>query len=110
MWGYIKKIFHFVIFSFLLEGAIVVGYLSLDGLLPQNEFEYLKMATCMTPGVMAALGVLSLIKTQRKRQNSRYEQEPISIGALATLGIVMVASVVGVAIGASALVNDLYSF
>ena len=90
----------------------MVGYLSLDGLLPQNEFEYLKMATCMAPGVMAALGVLSLMKTQRKRQNSRsdYEQDPISIGALVTLGIVMVASVVGAAIGASVLVNDLYSF
>ncbi len=110
MWGYIKKIFHFAIFSFLLEGAIVVGYLSFDGILPRNEFEYFKMATCMVPGVMVSLGVLSLIKTQRKRLNSRYdfEQDPISTGALVVLEVVMVLVIVGVAIGAALLTNYLY--
>ncbi|MBP5656326.1 hypothetical protein J6X15_01950 [Candidatus Saccharibacteria bacterium] len=109
MWGYIKKIIHFAIFSFLLEGVMVVGYMSFDGILPNNEFEYIKMATCMVPGVMVSLGVLSLIKTQRKRLNGRYENDPISTVALVILEIIMVAVIIGASIGAAFLANYLYT-
>ena len=87
----------------------MVGYMSFDGILPDNEFEYFKMATCMVPGVMVALGVLSLIKTQRKRLNGRYEKEPISTVALVILEIIMIAVVIGASIGAAVLANYLYT-
>lgn len=88
---------------------MVVGYMSFDGILPDNEFEYFKMATCMVPGVMVALGVLSLLKTQRKRLSGRYEKDPISTVALVILEVIMVAVVIGVSIGAAFLANYLYT-
>jgi len=109
MWGYIRKIIQFIIFSFLLEMAVMVGYMSLDGILESEEFKYFQMATCMVPGIMTSLGVLSVLRVQRKRLASRYEKDAVSTAAMVILVISMIIGVIGAAIGAVVLANYLYT-
>ena len=87
----------------------MVGYMSLDGMLKDEEFKYFQMATCMVPGVMVSLGVLSVLKVQRKRLASRYEKDAASTAAMIVLIVAMIIGVIGAAIGAAVLANFLYT-
>jgi len=107
MWGYIKKIIEFAIFSFLVEGVVVVTRLSLDGIVDEVE-DVMKIATVVAPVVMASLAVVSLLKVHRKRSGSRYQKDPISVTALVILVIVAVIVVIGAAVGVNCLANYLY--
>ena len=108
MWGYIRKIIQFIIFSFLLAGAVTVGCLTTDGMIQDSWSRLIRMVACIAVGVMTSLGVLSLLGIQRRRNRSSYEKDPISVVALAILIVMMIAAVVGAAIGAVFLVNYLY--
>ena len=108
MWGYIKKIIEFVIFSFLVEGVVVVVRLSLDGIVDGVE-DIMKIATVVVPVVMASLAIISLLKVHRKRSGSRYQKDPINVTALVILVIVAVIGVIGAAVGVNLLANYLYA-
>ena len=108
MWGYIKKVIEFIIFSFLVEGVIVVARLSLEGIVDGVD-EGLKIALIVAPAVMASLSIVSLMKVHRKRSGSRYQKDPISVTALVVLMVIAVVGVIGAAVGASFLANYLYS-
>ena len=108
VWEYIKKVIEHIIFSLLLEGVIVVGRLSSEGIIDSLE-EVMKIAACVAPAVLAGMAVLSLVKVQKRRKNGRYERDPISTGALVTLAVVAVVGVIGVAIGVNILAGYLYN-
>ena len=108
MWGYIKKVIEFIIFSFLVEGVVVVARLSFDGIIDGTE-EIMKIATVVAPAVMASLAIISLLKVHRKRSGSRYQKDPISVTALVILIIIAVIGVIGAAVGANFLANYLYT-
>ena len=108
MWGYIKKIIEFIIFSFLVEGVVVVVRLSLDGIVDGVE-DIMKIATVVVPVVMASLAIVSLLKVHRKRSGSRYQKDPINVTALVILVIVAVIGVIGAAAGVNLLSNYLYA-
>ena len=108
MWGYIKKIIEFIIFSFLVEGVVVVVRLSLDGIVDGVE-DIMKIATVVVPVVMASLAIVSLLKVHRKRSGSRYQKDPINVTALVILVIVAAIGVFGAAVGVNLLANYLYA-
>ena len=108
MWGYIKKIIEFIIFSFLVEGVVVVVRLSLDGIVDGVE-DIMKIVTVVVPVVMASLAIVSLLKVHRKRSGSRYQKDPINVTALVILVIVAVIGVIGAAVGVNLLANYLYA-
>ncbi len=83
--------------------------MSLDGMLKEEEFKYFQMATCIVPGIMTSLGVLSVLKVQRKRLASRYEKDAASTAVMIGLVIAMIIGVIGAAIGAVILANFLYT-
>ena len=83
MWGYVKKVIEYIVFSCLV--------------------------TIVAPVVMASLAIASLLKVHRKRSGSRYQKDPINITALVILIIIAVIGVIGVAVGVNLLANFLYN-
>ncbi len=108
MWGYVKKVIEYIVFSCLVEGVLVVARLSLEGIVDGADGA-MKMVMIVAPVVMASLAVASLLKVHRKRSGSRYQKDPINITALVILIIIAVIGVIGVAVGVNLLANFLYN-
>jgi len=108
MWEYIKKVIEYIFFSFLIEAVIIVAKLSCEGIIDVAG-KGLTIALFVAPSVLASLAGLSLVKVQRRRQQGRYEKEPISVAALVVLIAIVVIGVILSAIGANVLTSWLYS-
>lgn len=108
MWGYVKKVIEYIVFSCLVEGVLVVARLSLEGIVDGAD-GVMKMVMIVAPVVMAGLAIVSLLKVHRKRSGSRYQKDPINITALVILIIIAVIGIIGVAVGVNLLANFLYN-